>query len=260
MSTHLRLSFSLSLPVSISLSISLCSVFLIFCRCLGGVVVWFACREKGRSARVEVAAGDFGMATLLFQETKIRGTLPFMAPEMEKPKDKDSQKKLVLLASPAFDTYALGFTLSALWTAGTEYTERYSWVAQCIRPSMVSAGQAFTFQQFSSREGAPVFDKRVKESLARCMQDGGKVDKLYHADMPLLIRLKIQQMTDTDPQARVSLRHIRFFFKSKSWQPPFRKAHASRPVVVFTGVGAYTHRYFLLVDLSGGLCTGCRGV
>ncbi|CBZ49943.1 putative protein kinase [Neospora caninum Liverpool] len=161
---------------------------------------------NGRPARLSVAAGDFGMAGLLHSEMVLRGTLAFMAPEMERVSGG-------LVARPSFDVYALALTLAFFWTASTELRNHLPWVNKCIKPTLKS-GTEFTFQRLASKSGPRIFEPDTIYALATCFAVGGKVEKLYHTGMPLLLRLKLSQMADPEPAARVSMRHARFVFKA----------------------------------------------
>ncbi|ESS29601.1 protein kinase domain protein [Toxoplasma gondii VEG] len=165
--------------------------------------------EKGRAGRLSVAAGDFGMAGLLHGDMILRGTLAFMAPEMERVSGG-------LVAKPSYDVYALALTLASFWTAATELRDHYPWVEKCIKPTLKKMKDApeFTFLRFASKTGPKLYEADTIYALSTCFAVGGKVEKLYHTGMPLLIRLKLSQMADPEPLARVSMRHARFVFKA----------------------------------------------
>ncbi|PFH31924.1 hypothetical protein BESB_024160 [Besnoitia besnoiti] len=167
--------------------------------------------QNGRAAGLSIAAADFGMASRLYSPMPIRGTLSFMAPDMERVPGG-------LTSSPEFDVYALGLTLAWFWTSATEVNERAPWVEKCIKPALKRSADsggsvAFTFQRFASKTGPRIYDEQTLAALDGCFALGGKIEKLYHTEMPLLARLKISQMVDLDPRARCSMRHAELTFK-----------------------------------------------
>ncbi|PFH31928.1 hypothetical protein BESB_024200 [Besnoitia besnoiti] len=169
--------------------------------------------DNGRPPRLSVAAADFGMATPLRSPMPIQGTLNYMAPDMERVPGG-------LKARPEFDVYALGLTLASFWTVGTNLVTTPPWVEFCIKPALLQGAaehggsKDFTMQRFKSRAGPRIFSPRTLTALISCFAPGGLVDKLYHTEMPYLVRLKISQMIEPDPLVRVSMRHAHFLFKA----------------------------------------------
>ncbi|CDJ42434.1 hypothetical protein ETH_00018460 [Eimeria tenella] len=158
------------------------------------------------------------MVAELGQTVPFRGTVPFLAPEMEKEKEPPSPSKaetpgsmavprrrssLRLRALPAHDVFALGLTLASVWFMSASSAVTFLWVDRCIRPYLLP-GVRFTFDTLRSDVGPQVYTSHVRRHLSRCMSPGGKVDKLYLPSMPLLAKLKIKQMTESNHLIRIS--------------------------------------------------------
>ncbi|KAL8429412.1 hypothetical protein Efla_001250 [Eimeria flavescens] len=168
-------------------------------------------RDAQRGIAVELAAGDFGMATMLGQRTLMRGTVAFMAPEIERPKRQATPPPRVM-AEAAHDVFALGLTLSQFWTVSSFCGVSYPWVERCITPHL-EQGATFSFESMASTTAAELYTPQVKIHLNRCLRLGGAVEKLYLPQMPNLHKLKIAQMTETDPRIRISISNAFAFFK-----------------------------------------------
>ncbi|OEH76395.1 hypothetical protein cyc_03129 [Cyclospora cayetanensis] len=152
---------------------------------------------------VQLAAGDFGMATLLGQNVLMRGTVAFMAPEIERPK-KQTTPPPRIVALPEHDVFALGLTLAYFWSVSAFCPVSYPWVERCIVPH-IQNGATFSFDTMSSTVSPQLYTPIVKKELKKCLQPGGRVDKLYSSKMPFVIKLKIAQMTEVNPNLRISM-------------------------------------------------------
>ncbi|KAL8430725.1 hypothetical protein ACSSS7_005756 [Eimeria intestinalis] len=151
------------------------------------------------------------MATLLGQRTLMRGTVAFMAPEIERPK-RQSPPPPKLIAEAGHDVFALGLTLSHFWSVSSFCGVSYPWVERCITPHL-EQGSTFSFESMASTTAAQLYTDQVKLHLNRCLRAGGPVDKLYLQGMPYLHKVKIAQMADTDPRIRVSMSNAFAYFK-----------------------------------------------
>ncbi|CDJ62095.1 protein kinase, putative [Eimeria necatrix] len=168
--------------------------------------------KKNRS--IEVVAIDFGLIAPLGQRGPLRGTVAFTAPEVECAKEPPSPtqsiavpqeggivSKLPYLAS--YDVYALGLTLGVAWTMSLSHTRRFVWTERCIRPLLLQ-GVSLDFVDIRRQWGPQVFTQEIRKSLNRCVEPGGKMEKLYLPNMPFLIKTKIRQMIETNPVIRIS--------------------------------------------------------
>ncbi|KAL8275607.1 hypothetical protein Esti_000558 [Eimeria stiedai] len=151
------------------------------------------------------------MATLLGQRTFLRGTVAFMAPEIERPKTQTFPLPR-LTAEAAHDVFALGLTLAHFWSVSSSCGHAYPWVERCITPHL-EQGSTFNFQSMASTTAGQLYTDQVKLQLNRCLRAGGPVDKLYLQNMPYLHKIKIAQMADSDPRIRVSMSNAFAYFK-----------------------------------------------
>lgn len=180
------------------------------------------------------------MVAELGQTVPFRGTVPFLAPEMEKEKEPPSSSKvespgstaapkwrssLRLPALPAHDVFALGLTLASVWFMSASSAVTFLWVDRCIRPYLLP-GVRFTFDALRSNAGPQVYTSHVRRHLNRCMSPGGKVEKLYLPSMPLLAKLKIKQMTETNHLTRISASNAFAFIAGKP------KANGLAPIIL----------------------------
>ncbi|XP_026192739.1 uncharacterized protein LOC34619878 [Cyclospora cayetanensis] len=166
-----------------------------------------------RNPTVQLAAGDFGMATLLGQNVLMRGTVAFMAPEIERPK-KQTTPPPRIVALPEHDVFALGLTLAYFWSVSAFCPVSYPWVERCIVPH-IQNGATFSFDTMSSTVSPQLYTPIVKKELKKCLQPGGRVDKLYSSKMPFVIKLKIAQMTEVNPNLRISMNNAFSFMAGK---------------------------------------------
>ena len=162
---------------------------------------------------VQLAAGDFGMATLLGQQTLMRGTVAFMAPEMERPKNQPTPPPR-LVADASHDVFALGLTLSHFWAVASFCSVSYPWVERCITPYL-QGGATFSFETMASTVSPPMYTADVKRHMKQCFLPGGKVEKLYSPKMPFTHKIKIAQMAEVDPRLRISMSNAFAYFKGK---------------------------------------------
>ncbi|CDJ62094.1 LOW QUALITY PROTEIN: hypothetical protein ENH_00004500 [Eimeria necatrix] len=176
---------------------------------------------------VKIAVTDFGMVALLNRKVALRGTPAFLAPELETEKKRRSSSKhdrsrrmqprgkqlltasknkksipLLLRTLPSHDAYALGLTLTTVWFMSVA-TIPNLWVERCIKPHL-QAGAVFNFNTLKSSSGPQVYTPNVLNELNRCMGPGGNIEKYYLPSMPLLVKIKIRQLTETNPVIRIS--------------------------------------------------------
>lgn len=163
---------------------------------------------------IEVAVIDFGFLAVLGQSGPLRGTVAFAAPEAECEKEPTSPtqsvaeslagttvSKIPYLAS--YDVYALGLTLSSAWNMSLSHSRRFLWTERCIEPLLLQ-GASLDFVLLRQHTGPQVYTQEIRKSLNRCVEPGGKIEKLYLSNMPFLVKAKIRQMIETNPVIRIS--------------------------------------------------------